>query len=92
MIKGLGDRAVGWTWKLCNMIFESFVVPENCRYAAIVPLYKGKGERIECRNYRGISLLSFVGKIYAGTLKDRARRVTGLIDDEQLAFREGRSL
>ena len=39
----------------------------------IVPLYKGKGERNECKNYRGISLLSGVGKIFAG----RVRRVTG---------------
>ena len=32
-----------------------------------------------------------VGKIYAGILIDRVRRVTGcLIDDEQGVFREGR--
>ena len=29
----------------------------------IVPLYKGKGERTECKNYKGISLLSMVNKI-----------------------------
>ena len=50
----------------------------------IVPLYKGKGEKSECKNCRGISLLSVVGKIYAGVLVYRVRRVTGgLIDDEQ---------
>ena len=42
----------------------------------IVPLYKGKGERIECKKYRGISLLSLVRKIYAGILLDRVRTVT----------------
>ena len=31
----------------------------------IVPLYKGKGEKTEYKNYRGISLLSVVGKLYA---------------------------
>ena len=46
------------------MAFESGVVPENWRYVVIVPLYKGKGEKNECENYRGISLLSVVGKIY----------------------------
>ena len=51
----------------------------------------GKGERTECKNYRGINLLSVVGKIYAGILVDRVHRVTwGLIDDEQVGFREGR--
>ena len=35
--------------------------------------------------------MSVVGKIYAGILIDRVRRVTGgLIDDEQGVFREGR--
>ena len=58
----------------------------------IVPLFKGKGERTECKNYRGISWLSMVGKIYAGILVGRVRRVTrGLIDDgEQGGFRAGR--
>ena len=58
-----------------------------------VPLYKGKGERTECRNYRGISLLSVVGKIYAGILVDRVRRViAGFINDEQGGFRSGRGV
>ena len=57
----------------------------------IVLLYKGKGERTECKNYRGISLLSVAGQIYAGTLVDKVHRVTGgLIDDEQGGIRAGR--
>ena len=57
----------------------------------IVPLCRGKGERTECKNFRGISLLTVVGKIYAGILEDRVGRVTrGLIDDKQEGFRAGR--
>ena len=56
----------------------------------IVPFCKGKGEMIECKNFRGVSLLSVVGKIYTGILVDRVRRVTwGLIDDDQGGFRAG---
>ena len=40
------------------MTFESGVVLEDLRSAAIVPLYKGKGEMTECKNYKGISLLT----------------------------------
>ena len=73
------------------MAFESGVVPRDWRSAVNVPLYKGKGERTECKNYSGISLLSMVGKIYAGILVDRVHRVTGgLVDDEQIGFRVGR--
>ena len=66
MIKGVGDRVVDYIWRLCNMAFENGVVPEHWRSAVIVPLYKGKGKRNECKNYRGISLLCEVEKIYAG--------------------------
>ena len=52
-------------------------MPDDWRSAMTVPLYKGKNLRTKCRNYRGISLLSLVGKIYAGVYIDRARRVTG---------------
>ena len=47
----------------CNMAFESTVVPIDWRSAVIVSLFKGKGVRNECKNYRGIGLLSVVGKI-----------------------------
>ena len=65
------------------MAFESVIVHEDWRYAVILPLYEGKRERTECSNYRGITVLSVVGKIYSVILVDRVRRVTGgLIDDE----------
>ena len=65
------------------MAFESGVVPEKRRFAVIVPLYKGKEERTKCKNYKGISLLNVVGKIYARILVDRVSIVTGgLTDDE----------
>ena len=51
MIKGGGNRVVDWIWRLCNMAFESGVVPEDWRSAVIVLLYKGKGERAQYSNY-----------------------------------------
>ena len=47
------------------MAFESGVNCGDWRSVVIVSLYKGKGERTECKNCRDISLLSVVGKIYA---------------------------
>ena len=49
---------VDWIWRICNIAFKSGVVTEDWRPAVIVPLYKGKVERTECKNYRSISLLS----------------------------------
>ena len=43
MVKVGGDVVVDLIWKLCNMDFESDVVPEDLRSAVIVSLHKGKG-------------------------------------------------
>ena len=45
---------VNWIWLLCNMDFESGVVPGDWRSHDIEPVYKDKGERTECSNYRGM--------------------------------------
>ena len=43
-------------------------VPQDMRDAKIITLYKNKGDRSDCNNYRGISLLSIIGKVYAQVL------------------------
>ena len=91
MIKNGGDSVMDWIWKLCNKAFLEGVVPKDWSRPVIVPLYKGKGDKGDCKNYRGISLLSVVGKIHVDILVDRVRRVTeDLIGEEQGAFRSGR--
>ena len=40
-------------------------VPQDMRDANIVTLYKNKGDRSDCNNYRGISLRTIVGKLFA---------------------------
>ena len=39
----------------------------------IIPLYKGKGSRSDCSNYRGITLLSVPGKVFAKVILSRIR-------------------
>ena len=41
------------------------------RGACIVPLYKGMGDKCECSNSGGISLLSVVGKLFGRALIKR---------------------
>jgi len=54
-----GGRIVyDWLWKLFNVCWISGEVLDDWKEAVIVPLYKGKGYRNECGNYRGISVLS----------------------------------
>ena len=39
----------------------------------ILTFYNGKGSRTDCRNYRGITLLSVPGKVYAHVLLNRIK-------------------
>ena len=45
MIKSGGKKVLDWIWRLCNMTFESGLVPEDWKSPVIISLHKGKGER-----------------------------------------------
>ncbi len=66
-------------------------MPIDWTSVCVVPLYKGKGDKYDCTGFRGISLLSVVGKAYGKVLIKRVREGTeGVICDEQGGFRRGR--
>ena len=49
---------------LCQC-WQEGAVPQDMRDAKIITLFKNKGERSDCKKYRGISLLSVIGKVFA---------------------------
>jgi len=59
-------------------------VPVNWKKAAIVPLHKKK-YKMDCNNYRRISLLSHSCKVYSGLILSRFR----MRKDEILAEETG---
>ena len=63
-----GMAVLEWLVILLNLYFDMRVVPMDWCEACIVPLYKGKGDKYECSNSRGISLLSVAGKLFGRVL------------------------
>ncbi|KAI3372952.1 hypothetical protein L3Q82_023399, partial [Scortum barcoo] len=64
--------------------------PLEWQTGVVVPLFK-KGDRRVCSNYRGITLLSLPGKVYARVLERRIRPIVDpWIQEEQCGFRPGR--
>ena len=91
MLKKGGVSVLEWLVRLFNICFMLSVVPVDWVCACIVPLFKGKGDVFECGNYRGISLLSVVGKVYGRVLINRIRDKTEqVISEVQGGFRRGR--
>lgn len=52
-------------------VWETGRVPTDLRDGVKVPLYKGKGSKMDCGSYRPISLLSVPGKVFAHVLLNR---------------------
>ena len=77
--------------KLINSIWEREKLPEEWKESIIVPIHK-KGDKADCNNYRGISLLPTTYKILSNILLSRlipyAKEIIG---DHQCGFRHNRS-
>lgn len=79
---------------LLNIIQEVWVteqMPKRWTESLIYPLYK-KGERTNCENYRGITLMDVAYKIFAICLRDRLKvEAEKCLGEYQAGFRAGRS-
>ena len=60
--KAAGPRAMEFFLDISQSIWDQEKMPDDFRDALIVTLYKNKGSKADCGNYRGISLLSIAGK------------------------------
>ena len=90
MLKAGGEVMVEWMVKLFSLVWREGVVPGDWIKAVIIPIFK-KGSRLDCANYRGISLLSVVGKVFGRILNERVKPITDVkVMDEQGGFRAGR--
>ena len=89
------EAAVCIMTKLFNLCFVCHMVPDHCVQALIFPIPKSRlnDHRVPL-NYRGISLLSVVSKLYTSILNIRLNKFSennGHIVDEQNGFRADRS-
>ena len=77
---------------LFNLIWTQEVIPRELRDATIVRIYKRKGSRSQCDNYRGISLLSVPGKVLARILINRFTEhiAEHFLPESQCGFRKYR--
>ena len=90
-IKNSLPKLSGLYCKLFNKILNSSNFPEAWTTGLIVPIYKNKGDRSDCNNYRGITLLSCLGKLFTSILNERLKQyciVDNIIDENQAGYRE----
>ena len=57
------DVCVRELFRVANSLLMGENVPESLKRSMVVPLYKGKGNVLECGNYRTIKLLQHGMKV-----------------------------
>ena len=63
MIQASGDIGIQWILDLSNGIMKEGSIPEDWKSSVLLPIYKGKGDSMECGSYRGIKLLEHAMKV-----------------------------
>jgi len=79
--------------RLLNFIFLSEEIPTSFRRAIIVPLFK-KGDANDASNYRGLSLLDTICKIFTGLILNRILtwiEMNNVLNEYQAGFRKNYS-
>ena len=90
-LKASGEYGIDILHKLCNQIWRNETFPTDWGRAIITPIFKKK-DKLDCGNYRGISLLSHAGKIFALILQRRIiKKTEEILSETQAGFRPGRS-
>ena len=76
---------------LFNKLYDDGIFPSSWAEGVIIPIFK-KGERNDTNNYRGITLLSILGKVFTIILNKRLTKWSEdnkLVSENKAGFRKG---
>ena len=86
-VKILAKQDIMYVVEAMNQVLQQGI-PEIWKKSRMVP--KGKGDILECNNYRGIKLMCHSMKLLERLIEARLRQITS-IDTTQYGFRPGKS-
>lgn len=78
--------------KLFNSVFDSGNIPNAWLEGVIIPIYKHKGDSNVAANYRPITILSCLGKLFTAVLNQRLTKYLDeneTVNENQAGFRKG---
>ena len=90
MVKSCVAGMMDYIMDIFRTVWRERQVPAEWQDALLVPIPK-KGDLTQCDNWRGISLLDVMGKLFAKVIQRRLQGVTEeVLPDFQCGFRSGR--
>ena len=75
--------------ELCQRVLDGGGMPDEWKTSVIIPIFKGKGDVMSCRSYRGIKLLEHAIKFVEKVLEKRIQTLVNL-DKMQFGFMPGK--
>ena len=63
LLKAAGDPIIGSLSQIFNLSIDTGIFPDDLKHTKVTPLYKS-GDKMDCDNYRPISITSAVAKIF----------------------------
>ena len=93
-IKLTKERMLPLYTTLFNIILNTGNIPEQWLIGIIKPIYKNKGESTDSSNYRPITLLSCLGKLFTSLLSERLNEYVEenvILQENQAGFRKNYS-
>ena len=88
MFKALGMGGLEWMTRLINKIIYEERVPTEWKVNEIMPIFKQKGDSMECGSYREVKLLEHALKLLERVLEKRLRELVQ-VDSMQCRFMKG---
>ena len=74
MLKAMNIYGVRCLTRVCKVACRTGQAPKQWQSSVTIPIYE-KGDKRKCNNYRGISLISVTGKVYAKCLEKKCRKI-----------------
>jgi hypothetical protein len=89
LLKNGGPDLVNKLYEVIQQAWTSETLPRNWTVGILCPVYK-KGNKLNCKNYRGICLLNVTYKVYAKILYDRPLpQANAAVQHYQAGFQSG---
>ena len=86
ILKAGGEPVIQWLFNFFTDVWENEQIVKEWNTTTLIKLYKNKGDRKICDNYRGIALLNITSKIFSRIILNR---IQDLIDCQLLEIQSG---
>ena len=86
MINASGKVGIDVMMKLCQRVLDGKGKFKDWKISVMVPIYKRKGNVMNCNAYRGVKLLEHGMKVVERILEKRIRALVMVVDNMQFSF------